>query len=98
MDRLLGNSLLEASAGIKHTVSGAGTLRSDPTPALDAADSNKQENFFYTSLLGVSWKRQLQQRRTSRERVGGKDNSIVGSAVQPEDEVSAGEMDNTRGS
>ena len=35
---------------------------------------------------------------TSRERVGGKENPIVGSAVQPEDEVSAGEMGNTRGS
>lgn len=68
-----------------------------PHLPVDATDSNKQ-NFFYPSLLGISWKRQLQQRRTSRERVGGKDNSIVGSAVQPEDEVSAGEMDNTRGS
>lgn len=72
----------------------------DLTPHLpvDAADSNKQENFFYPSLLGVSWKRQLLQRKTSRERVGGKDNSIVGGAVQPEDEISDGGMDNTRGS
>ena len=65
---------------------------------VDAADSNKQESFFSPSLLAVSWKRQLQQRKTSRQRVGGKDNSIVGSAVQPEDEISAGGMDNTRGS
>lgn len=69
-----------------------------PHLTVDAADSSKQENFFYPSLWGVSWKRQLKQRWTSRERVGGKENPIVGSDVQPEDEVSAGEMSNTKGS
>ena len=49
-------------------------LHLSPHLPVDAAGSNKQESFFSPSLLAISWKRQLKQRRTSlkqrRERVG----------------------------
>ena len=60
---------------------------------MDASDSNKQESFFSSSLLAVSWKRQLKQRRTSlkqrRERVGKQNPTAVGSTVQPGNEKSS---------
>ena len=72
-----------------------------PHLPVDAAESNKQESFFSPSLLVVSWKRQLKQRRTSlkqrRERVGKQNPTAVGSTAQPGNEVRAREKSSNRG-
>lgn len=76
-------------------------LHLSPHLPVDAAGSNKQESFFSPSLLAISWKRQLKQRKISlkqrRERVGKQNPTAVGSTAQPGDEVRAREKSSNRG-
>ena len=66
----LGNSLLEAAAGIKHTAYHVGELLGlTPHLHVDAADSNKQESFC-SPLLTISWKGQPRQKETRTESYG----------------------------
>ena len=92
----LGNSLLEAAAGIKHTVYHIWEIL-DLTPHLPggAADSNKQESFCSPRLTisgrGSPGRGKPGQKATEAE------STIVSSASQPGDETGAGEKSSKRG-
>ena len=88
----------KAAAGIKYTASAGGAPRSAPHLPVCVAHSIKQESFLCPPLLEASWERQPRLRRTRTVRVGGQDQTVVGSTSWPGHAVRAREKGPKRGS